>query len=48
MMGIDNNNNLMNNNYFNNQRQFQYPINEQFMNQFNNFNSPQKRKNNDN
>ena len=47
MMGIDNNN-LLNNNYFNNQRPFQFPLNEQFMNQFASFNSPQKRKNNEN
>ena len=47
MMGIDNNN-LLNNNYFNNQRSFQFPLNEQLMNQFTSFNSPQKRKINEN
>ena len=44
----NNNNNLLNNNYFNNQRQYNFPLNEQFMNQFCNFNSQQKRKNNEN
>ena len=52
MMKMNNNNNnsnnLLNNNYFNNQRQFNFPLNEQFMNQFPNFNSQQKRKNNEN
>ena len=48
LMGMDNNNLINSNNYFNNQRQFQYSLNDQFMNQFNAFSSPQKRKNNDN
>ncbi len=44
LMNMDNNNLL---NYFNNQRQFSFPLNEQFMNQFN-FNQQNKRRDNDN
>ena len=39
-------NNMLNPNYFNNQRQFPFQINEQFMNQFG-YNQPIKRKDND-
>ena len=43
MMNMDNN--MLNHKFFNNQRQFQFPMNEQFMNQFAGFN---KRKDNNN
>ena len=46
LMNMDNNN-LLNTNYFNNQRQFPFPLNEQFMNQFG-FNQQNKRRDNDN